>query len=260
MISKESEQFLTELRFYLMSKGKNDEEIDDITEELKVHLMEAEADGKDVSHIIGESPKQYMKSIGESMRTDYRQMAALVPMMILLLASYLSIGPAIEGEFSLSKGMLWIAMLAGVIGAGVYSLMIFKVLPKLIHSKWGYILVLGTSIAVTGLGVIVLLWYKKQGFETVFVATPFQNNVIVAICAAIFIAAAIYTKTWFTIVIPLFLSMGPITNRLIPQDVNENPAYIFYTVIVLLICAVAALTFFIVKRKKLLNDGGKRNV
>ena len=67
MVSKQAEQFLVELRMYLISKGKNDQEINEITEELEVHLMEAEAAGKDVSHIIGDSPKNYMKSIGESM-------------------------------------------------------------------------------------------------------------------------------------------------------------------------------------------------
>jgi uncharacterized membrane-anchored protein len=45
MVPKKAEQFLVELRFYLMSKGKNDQEINEITEELEVHLMEAEAEG-----------------------------------------------------------------------------------------------------------------------------------------------------------------------------------------------------------------------
>ncbi|KON85541.1 hypothetical protein AF332_00880 [Sporosarcina globispora] len=43
----------------------------------------------------GDSPKQYVKSIGESMSTDYRQMAGLVPLMILLLGAYVIIGPAV---------------------------------------------------------------------------------------------------------------------------------------------------------------------
>ncbi|MDF2040254.1 DUF1129 family protein [Cytobacillus oceanisediminis] len=260
MVSKESEQFLTELRFYLMSKGKNDDEINEITEELEVHLMEAEADGKDVSYIIGDSPKQYMKSIGESMSTDYRQLAGLVPMMILLLGAYVSVGPAIEGNFSLSKGMLWIAIIAGSIAVGAYSLLIFRVLPKFLHSKWSAVLLLGAGVAVTGLMVMILLWNQKQGFEPIFTATPFQNNVIVAVCAVIFIVSAIYTKTWFTIIIPLFLSVGPIANRFIPQDVNEDPTYILYTLIAFVIIAAFMIFIFMAKRKKMLNNGGKRNV
>ncbi|WHY34664.1 hypothetical protein QNH44_02480 [Cytobacillus firmus] len=260
MVSKESEQFLTELRFYLMSKGKNDDEINEITEELEVHLMEAEADGKDVSHIIGDSPKQYMKSIGESMTTDYRQMAGLVPLMIIMLGAYVCIGPAIEGNFSLSKGTLWIAIIAGVIAVAGYGVLIFRVLPKFLHSKWSAVLLSGAGVAMTGIMVMVLLWNQKQEFEPVFTATPFQNNVIVAVCAVIFIVSAIYTKTWFTIIIPLFISMGPIANRFIPKDVNENSTYILYTVIAFVIIAAIMVFVFIAKRKKMLNNGGKRNV
>jgi uncharacterized membrane-anchored protein len=157
MLSKKSEQFLTELRLFLISKGKNDNEINEITEELEVHLLEAEAAGKDVSHIIGESPKQYMKSIGESMKTDFRQLAVLVPMAVLLLAAYISLGPAIEGKFSLSFSIIWIAISTGILSLIISGLLLFKVLPKFFHSKWGYILTIGTFLLMTGLDVIITL-------------------------------------------------------------------------------------------------------
>jgi hypothetical protein len=249
MLSKKSEQFLVELRLYLISKGKNDKEINEVTEELEVHLIEAESEGKDVTHIIGESPKQYMKSIGKSMNTDYRQIVSLVPMMILLLAAYFSIGPAIEGKFSLSKGIILIALIAGFIGMIIYSFLLFKVLPKFIQSKWGYFLTIGTSFLVTGLGVIVLLWYKEQDFKSIYIATPFQNNLIVVICILIFIASALYTKTWFTILIPLFISIGPLANRFIPEDINKNPTYIFYTIL-LLVGITAFIIFFLIRKRK----------
>lgn len=249
MLSKESEQFLVELRLYLISKGKNDKEINEITEELEVHLMEAESEGKDVTHIIGESPKQYMKSIGESMKTDYRQMVGLIPMMILLLAAYFSIGPAIEGKFSLSKGILLIVFIAGLIGMMIYGVLLFKVLPKFFQSKWGYVLTIGTSFLVTGLGVVVLLWYKEQHFKSIYIATPFQNILIIVICMVIFIASALYTKTWFTILIPLLISIGPLANRLIPEEINKNPTYIFYTIL-LLVGMIAFIIFFMLRKRK----------
>lgn len=233
MLSKESQQFLAELRLYLISKGKNDKEINEIAEELEDHLLEAESAGKDIKHIIGESPKRYMKSIGESMKTDHSQILALVPLMIVLLAAYFSFVPALEGEFSLSKATILIALIGGIIGMVIYSFLLFKVLPKFLQSKMGYFLSIGTSFLVTGLGVGVLLWYKLQGFQPVYIATPFQNNLIVAICIVIFIATALYTKTWFTILIPFFISIGSLANRFIPESINKNPTYIIYTILVL---------------------------
>ena len=46
MLSKESEKFLREFRMELMTRVKDEEEIDALEEELRDHLLEAEADGK----------------------------------------------------------------------------------------------------------------------------------------------------------------------------------------------------------------------
>ncbi|MBT2692741.1 DUF1129 family protein [Bacillus sp. ISL-55] len=250
MVSKRAEQFLVELRMYLISKGKNDQEINEITEELEVHLTEAEAAGKDVSHIIGDSPKNYMKSIGESMKTDYRQLAGLVPLMILLISAYLSVGPAIEGTFSVSQGTIWFALVISSISILVYGAFLFKIMPKFFHSKWGYMIFFGISIIVTGIMVALMFWYKSQEFEAVFVATPSQNNLIIVLCAVIFIGAALYTKTWFTVLIPLFLSMGPIATRLIPEEANNDPLYITITILAFLLASAVAIAIFIFQSKK----------
>ncbi|WP_175989878.1 DUF1129 family protein [Bacillus sp. Marseille-Q1617] len=250
MLSKESEQFLIELRMHLISKGKNDNEINEITEELEDHLLQAEAEGKDVTHIVGESPKEYMKSIGESMKTDYRQLVGLVPMFILLLAAYFSLGPAIEGNFSLSGGTIIIASVGSIAGGLIYAVLLFKVLPGYIQSKWGYLLIFATTLLVTGLGVAVLFWYNAQEFQPVFTASPLQNNLILAACIVIFIAAAIYTKTWFTIIIPLFLSLGPIASRFIPEDANEDPTLILYTIILLAVISSIVVFVLVIRRKK----------
>jgi Protein of unknown function (DUF1129) len=250
MVSKRAEQFLVELRMYLISKGKNDQEINDITEELEVHLTEAEAAGKDISHIIGDSPKNYMKSIGESMKTDYRQLAGLVPLMILLIAAYLSIGPAIEGTFSVSQGTIWFALVISSISFLVYGLFLFKVMPKFLQSKWSYVLFTVTFLAVTGLMVAFMFWYKSQEFEAIFIATPVQNNLIIVLCAVIFIASALYTKTWFTILIPLFLSMGPIATRFVSEEANNDPLYITITILAFLLASAVAIAIFIFQSKK----------
>ena len=220
--------------------------------------MEAEAAGKDVSHIIGQSPKKYMKSIGESMKTDYRQLAGLVPLFMLLMAAYLSIGPAIEGNFSVSEGTIWLGLIMGAIGFLGYGLFLFKLFPKYLHSKWSYVFLTGISIVVTGLLVAVMFWFRAQGFESVFVASPAQNNLIIILCALIFIGAALYTKTWFTILIPLFLSMGPIANRFISQEANNDPLYITITILAFLIITAVAIAIFFIKRKKEQMSGGRK--
>ncbi|MFD9625270.1 hypothetical protein [Peribacillus muralis] len=64
-LSNESQLFLENLRLYLFSSGKKTEEVEDIMEELAAHLFEAERNDKSVEHIIGRSPKEYMKLLSD---------------------------------------------------------------------------------------------------------------------------------------------------------------------------------------------------
>ncbi len=231
MLSQKSEQFLIELRMYLISKGKNDNEINEITSELEDHLLLAEADGKSVEYIVGNSPKQYMKSLGESMKTDFRQLLIFGPVVVILLAAYMSIGPSIEGKFALSGGIFWIAAIVTIIGILVFGYFLVKIVPKYFHSIWLYIIYFVLYTLVTGLQVVILLWYQKQGFEPAFVASPLQNNLIIIACVLIFIASAIYMKSWLTIFIPIITSIGPIGERFIPEHINKDPQYFPYAII-----------------------------
>ncbi|MDT4051325.1 hypothetical protein RPO70_09055, partial [Staphylococcus arlettae] len=52
MLSKQAEQFLTKLRVELLFRGKKEEEVNEIDDELRDHLTIAEENGEDVSEII----------------------------------------------------------------------------------------------------------------------------------------------------------------------------------------------------------------
>ncbi|MDG5471779.1 hypothetical protein P6709_08465 [Jeotgalibacillus sp. ET6] len=248
MLSKQSEKFILELRMYLISKGKKDQEIDEITEELEIHLTRAEEQGKDIANIVGKSPRKYMKSLSNEMKTDRKQMAVLIPMMILLIAAYFSFGPAIEGTFALSSIILWFALGGAAIGVFVYGLVMCRVLPSLYKSFWGMVLIFGANIFVTGIFVMLLLWMKSHSAQPFFVATPLQNTIIIAICLALFIASAIYTKTWITIFVPAFIGLQAVSFRYFSDEINSNPN-VFIIGIIVLTLIVGSGMIFLYKRK-----------
>lgn len=249
MLPNKSEQFIIELRMYLMSKGKNDKEINEITEELEDHLKQAEAEGKSVEHITGQSPREYMKSIGREMAFDFRQMAGLAPMTALLVISYFSFAPAIGGTFSISKLGIGISIFTVILSFAVYGFLLVNVLPKFFHSKWFYGVIAITYTLLTGLFVVIFLWESKSTSEPFFVATSLQNNLILALCIVIFIIFAIYSRTWFTILIPFFLSWGPIANRFIPESVNEDPTLITITIILVVLITIDGSVFLFRKKR-----------
>lgn len=114
-LSDKSEKFIDDLKLYLFSSGKNNQEIKEITEELEVHLYEAERNGKSIDQIVGSSPKDYMMSISNEMKTDYRAWAKYVPLIIIGSLSYSIFGDLLKGTLSYS--------LFKIIGTVLYSLM-----------------------------------------------------------------------------------------------------------------------------------------
>lgn len=55
------------MRMYLMSLGKIDKEIEAIMNELTVHALEGEKDGKTVRQILGDSPKSYVQALSKEL-------------------------------------------------------------------------------------------------------------------------------------------------------------------------------------------------
>ena len=135
MLSKEAERFIIELKMYLLSKGKNEKEMDEIIVELEDHLMQAEAEGKSVQDIAGDSPREYMKSIGEELGFDLKQFIILAPMSALLILAFLLFTPALWGDFTLSKIGLWGMGIATVLSFALYGFLFVKVLPDFFIRK-----------------------------------------------------------------------------------------------------------------------------
>ena len=116
-LSAKSTKFVEDLRLYLFSSGKKDVEIEDIIHELKDHLYEAELKGKSIEKIIGSSPKDYMLSLSDEMKTDYKGWAKYIPLLIVGPMSYLVFKDLLSG--TLSYGILTI------IGSIIFSILFF---------------------------------------------------------------------------------------------------------------------------------------
>lgn len=246
VLSKKADQFIMELNMYLMSKGKNDEEINGILVEIEDHLIQAEAEGKNIRDITGDSPRAYMKSIGQEMGFDRKQFLTLAPMTALLLIAFSCFTPAVWGDFTLSEIGVWGAIAGAILSFALYGFLFVNVFPRVYYSKWFYIIGGAVYTLITGFFILILLFDK----DPFFVATPMQNNLIVLGCIVVFIIWGFYAKTWSTILIPFFMSWGPIANRFIPAEVNQDPFYITIITIFLLLITIVGFYFMFRKGRK----------
>ncbi|MDE0583898.1 DUF1129 family protein [Planococcus sp. A6] len=250
MLSAKSEQFLIELRMYLVQRGKSDEDINEVVDELESHLIESEKHGKSVESIVGKDPKQYMKSIGASLPIAVKELIVLIPATVLVILAYLAYVPALSGDFNLSQTVLW-GIIPIILSLAIYSSLIFKVLPKFHDQpvKLGMIAV-AVSTLVIGFWVAFYLWMVPESTSAYFTATAEQNYVILAVCLVAFIAYALYTKSWITIIVAALMSVGPLAEKWIPKDVNEDPVYIAMTIGIFTLIGIAFIWLLMRKRHK----------
>ncbi|MDY0395822.1 hypothetical protein RWE15_17270 [Virgibacillus halophilus] len=114
-LSHESKTFLENLRVYLFSNGKNPKEIEEITEELEIHLLEAEKDGKSIEKIIGKSPKEYMEMLSNEMVIDYRTWMKYICLIIFGSFSFTIFPDLLNGNLSYSILEIFGHILIGII-------------------------------------------------------------------------------------------------------------------------------------------------
>lgn len=207
VLSRESEEFIANLRMYLMTSGKNDHEINEIAEELRGHLEDAESRGKTVDSVTGGSPKTYLETLSSEMKTDYFGLVRLAPMFILLLIAYFITGSAIRGDlsFSLLKLIAYPAIALLSIGAYIYF---FRKMSAANYSMKKELSIFIAIQIITTLSLAAVLFMDIFFFEPFYIPSRETMWIIAALGALVFIAGAIWSKTWITIILPLFL-FGP---------------------------------------------------
>lgn len=199
-LSKKSQAFLANLRIYLFSNGKEESEINAIVEELEDHLMEAETRGKTVDHIVGESPKEYMKQLSNEMTTDKKSWFKYIILIILGALSYSILTNAVNGQLSYS--------LLEILGSIIISLVfiaairiVFKYVAANSLSK-GKEFALYYVIGILPIALFVGLLFLNGLIETpIFHFGNIGTILAVILTLGFLIGMSLWTKTWVMLII-----------------------------------------------------------
>ncbi len=202
-LSKKSQTFIENLRIYLFSCGKKTNEIDEITDELSVHLYEAEKENKSVEHIIGSSPKEYMEQISGEMSFDVRGWAKYVPIIILGAFSGIVLKDIVFGGFQYSLveliGYPLVCILLLLAYMGTFRLISSHNFSKPKEFFFLYLVSFLSIAMFTG------LMFLPNHIESPIILLGYYGNLIVASMAISFlIGISIWSKTLVSIVLPIF--------------------------------------------------------
>ena len=203
-ISKESQDFLDNLRVYLISSGKKEVEINEIIEELEDHLCEAEKNGKNIDDIIGKSPKEYMNQVASEMPLDLKGLVKYVPIIMIGAIAFVLTGKAIRGilEFSIIElvGYPLIFLLSLLTTAIVFRYVSSRQLSKMV--EW---FVFGITGILPVLLFIILIYIKNASNAPTFEFGVIGNIVAISCAIIIFISLSVWSKSSVLIVIPILL-------------------------------------------------------
>ncbi|SMO45710.1 HAAS domain-containing protein [Melghirimyces algeriensis] len=244
-ISKESREFIEDLRLYLISSGKNEKEIEEIAGELEDHLYEAEKDGKDINDIIGKTPREYMEQLANEMSFDFKGLLKFIPVTILGAISYILMGDALRGEMEYSLldliGYPFIFLFTLFLSATSFKYVASNEISK--TKEWLIFWIVGSTPTVLFLAFI----YWNENYDPVTYQVGTVGNVIaIVLSILIFIGISIWNKSWVFIIIPAILFLPQV---LIEQTSLEENTKVILTGIFIPVC-IMVYSLIVIRREK----------
>ncbi|CAM5611184.1 hypothetical protein C2I17_24395 [Niallia circulans] len=162
-LSKEAETFVENLYLYLLTTGKKEKEIKEIVEELTDHLQEAEANGKNISEITGDSPKAYMESLAKEMQTDLIEWGKLLPHVFISLIAYTLIGKVILGENQISLLVGLGSLLISVVMLGMYVVIFRFISSRNVSNKKAFAIIFPLQLLIIGMFIVLMFYGNNYG-------------------------------------------------------------------------------------------------
>ena len=244
-ISKEGQDFLDNLRVYLISSGKKEAEINEIIEELEDHLYEAEKNGKNIDDIIGKSPKEYMNQVASEMSLDLKGLVKYVPIIIIGAIAFILTGKAIRGilEFSIIElvGYPLIFLLSLFTTAIVFRYVSSRHLSKI--TEW---FLFGITGVLPVLLFLILIYTNDAINSPSFVFGVIGNIVAIGFAAIIFISLAIWSKSSTLIMIPILLFLPEVVINLTTLQVQTKA--ILYAIVPFALIGIYLLIYLNIER------------
>ncbi|WP_080876077.1 DUF1129 family protein [Oceanobacillus timonensis] len=250
MLSKEAEKFLLNLRLELITRGKSEKDIQEIEEELRDHLMEAEANGKSIKSITGGSVKDYIHSISQELPREKGLIKNSILFIIYMLGVF-TIPNLISGDFQLNTSVILYnlgILLIGILGT---LFIVKKTARKYGDSKKTYIIVGIFSVffflAMVGGQFII------RNYPGVILAdsNPSVNLIVGAILLGIFIIGALIVKQWFFAILIFLLCSPQIIAKIATGGSGpESESYVIISGVMLLVVSITVIGILTYTSKK----------
>ncbi|WP_413790429.1 DUF1129 domain-containing protein [Bacillus thuringiensis] len=208
-VSKEGEKFLIDTKVYLITNGIKEEDVDTFLADAELHLIEGEKEGKTVSDIFGDSPKEYAEELAKEMEKDKSGSIKSILGMIIgiggcwLLTNILFENP--NHKFTLTNVQLigYPIVLMITIVSIIFAFKMSSFKSKIKEFSIIYV------AALLPILLLVLLMFMNKWYGTpVLQLTTIQSYILVGIVLLVLLIGEAYILGWIgmlVVIIPLLI-------------------------------------------------------
>jgi len=240
MLSKKSEQFLNSVRMELMKRGKKNEDIEAVTEELRDHLTQAEKRGESVESITGGSSDAYINSISKEMPFDSSFIKTIIGALFAILG-FFTIPRLVAGQFDMSVERIVFYGLLIVILLPFEFWLLLTMLKKYGHSKQGYF----APLIIAFLGFAIILageFYLRANEGASIINLDIHMSLWIGlILLLLFIGFCVMYKAWFYIGVMVYLVLPDLIARIFTDKPAESKEFVNISSSIFLMLSVVAL-------------------
>ncbi|MBJ8075993.1 DUF1129 domain-containing protein [Bacillus cereus group sp. N12] len=208
-VSKEGEEFLIDMKVYLITKGIKEEDVDAFLEDAELHLIEGEKKGKTVSDIFGDSPKEYAEELVKEMEKDKSGSIKSILGMIIGIGGYWLLTNILFGspnhEFTLTNVQLIgypIVLMITIVG------IIFAFKMSSFKSKIKEFSIIYVAALLPILLLVLLMFMNKWYGTPVLQLTTIQSYILAGIVLLVLLIGEAYIFGWIgmlVVIIPLLI-------------------------------------------------------
>ncbi|OLP64911.1 hypothetical protein BACPU_22320 [Bacillus pumilus] len=247
MVSKETKHTLLELRLYLISMGKNAEEIDELMDELTTHAVAAETDGKTGEDVFGGDPRALADELAAELSRRHKDWIPYVSAFLIGSLFYIILSDAVNRSLSYS----WYALIGYpliLMGNVIMTVVMFRTSAfRSNRQSFVYFCFLGI-FQLTAISAVHLL-NQKLGTPLLVLTSNQRWGTIVLMLICIVVFNAILKANVFSLIPIIFF--GP---QLLFEWIGWTSQVVLLLQSLLSIVIIMLVPLFVMRRKNEKNE------
>ncbi|WP_253901228.1 hypothetical protein [Staphylococcus xylosus] len=255
MLSKKAENFLLKLRIELLFRGKNEDEVNTIEEELRDHITIAEENNENIDSLLNTPIKSYADKF-----STHLNMTQGLFKYILYFISFMFIMTTIPRMLDTSFQLMF-AFICYFLFIFLGSFIFILYFAKKIIMRWGDSKITYTIIGISSaaiFGIYILSEYLLRNYPLYIIWSPNQttNFTLGLVLLLLTMLSCFILKQKFYAGLILLLCIPDLVGTVFTGGDFTNKNYVIISSIVLLIISWSFIIYTIIKyyREKKLND------